>query len=81
MINEDDFKAMIHDEAAEKFSSKWEMLPSDGDIRQAYQAVMNTSEFKHFKELMIEENEKVITRNVLHSLEGVRQIIKRAGEE
>ena len=75
-------KQMIHDEAVGKFSNKWELsFPDNEEARQNYQKLLQTKEFKDFKKTMIDIYEKEITANVLHSLEGVRQIVKEAGEE
>lgn len=73
---------MIHDEAVGKFFSKWKLSFSDDEeARQNYQKLLQTKEFKEFKKTMIKIYEKEITSNVLHSLEGVRRLVKDAGEE
>lgn len=73
---------MIHDEAVDKFSNKWELsFPDDEEARQNYQKLLQTEEFKEFKKTMIKIYEKEITSNVLHSLEGVRRLVRDAGEE
>lgn len=75
-------KQMIHDEAVGKFSNKWELsFPDNEEARQNYQKLLQTKEFKDFKKTMIDIYEKEITANVLHSLEGVIQLVKEAGEE
>lgn len=75
-------KQMIHDGAVGKFSNKWELsFPDNEEARQNYQKLLQTKEFKDFKKTMIDIYEKEITANVLHSLEGVRQLVKEAGEE
>ena len=75
-------KQMIHDEAVGKFFDKWELsFPDNEEARQNYQKLLQTKEFKDFKKTMIDIYEKEITANVLHSLEGVRQLVKEAGEE
>ena len=75
-------KQMIHDEAVGKFFDKWELsFPGNEEARQNYQKLLQTEEFEEFKKTMIKIYEKEITSNVLHSLEGVRQLVKDAGEE
>lgn len=70
-------KQMIHDEAVGKFSNKWELsFPDNEEARQNYQKLLQTKEFKDFKKTMIDIYEKEITANVLHSLEGVIQLVK-----
>ncbi|WFD53022.1 hypothetical protein [Lactobacillus phage P185] len=71
-------KQMIHDEAVGKFSNKWEIsFPDNEEARQNYQKLLQTEEFKEFKNTMIKIYEKEITSNVLHSFEGVRRIVKQ----
>lgn len=75
-------KQMIHDEAVGKFFNKWELsFPDNEEARQNYQKLLQTEEFKEFKNTMIKIYEKEITSNVLHSLEGVRRLVREAGEE
>lgn len=81
MMNTDYLQKMIHDEAVNKFNYKWDTYPADSEARQAYQRLLNTNEFSDFKTAMIKIYEKEITSNVLHSLEGVRRLVKEAGEE
>ena len=72
----------IHDEAVSKFFNKWKLsFPDNEEARQNYQKLLQTEEFKEFKKTMIKIYEKEITSNVLHSLEGVRRLVKEAGEE
>lgn len=75
-------KQMIHDEAVGKFFNKWKLsFPDNEEARQNYQKLLQTEEFKEFKKTMIKIYEKGITSNVLHSLEGVRRLVKEASEE
>lgn len=80
-MDTDYLQSMIHDEAVDKFNCKWDIYPTDSNTRQLYQRLLQTDEFKDLKKTMIKVYEKEITRNVLHSLEGVRQLVKEAGEE
>ena len=81
-MDTDYLKQMIHDGAVDKFFNKWELsFPDNEEARQNYQKLLQTKEFEDSKKTMINIYEKEITANVLHSLEGVRQLVKEAGEE
>lgn len=80
-MTEDFLKNAIQNEAILKFNSKWSQAPEDEHARMAYQKLKNTPEFDEFTNAMIKCYEKEITSNVLHSLEGVRRLVRDAGEK
>lgn len=75
----------INGEAQINFESKFEDISFDSfdneQTRQAYQALQRTDEWENFKKLMIESYAKNITQNVLHKREGLKDIVREAGEE
>lgn len=80
-MTEDFLKNAIQNEAILKFDSKWNQSPEDENVRNAYQKLKNTPEFDEFANAMIECYRKEITSNVLHSVEGLQNLVKEAGEE
>ncbi|MBD5430975.1 MAG: hypothetical protein HDR41_00665 [Lactobacillus sp.] len=71
----------IHNQAIERFDSKWSNYPEDEEARNNYQALKQTQEFKNFRFRMIELYEKTITQNIISKMQGLEGIIKEAGEE
>lgn len=80
-MTEDFLKNAIQNEAILKFDSKWNQSSEDENVRNAYQKLKNTPEFDEFANAMIECYRKEITSNVLHSMEGLQNLVREAGEE
>lgn len=80
-MTEDFLKNAIQNEAILKFDSKWNQFPEDENVRVAYQKLKKTPEFDDFANAMIECYRKEITSNVLHSVEGLQNLVRDAGEE
>ncbi|ALJ24012.1 hypothetical protein AO203_09655 [Lactobacillus gallinarum] len=80
-MTEDFLKNAIQNEAILKFNSKWNQSPEDEKVRMTYQKLKNTPEFDEFANAMIECYRKEITSNVLHSMEGLQNLVRDAGEE
>lgn len=82
MIDQDWLKESIKQEAQLKFAARWENAEFDSsESRQAFQAIKNTDEWKTFKKVMTRAYEKTITSNVLNQLQGIKNLIRDAGEE
>ena len=82
MIDQDWLKDSIKQEAQLKFAARWENAEFDSpEERQAFQAIKNTDEWEAFKKVMIQAYEKAITSNVLNQLQGIKNLIRDAGEE
>lgn len=83
MINTENLQDLIDQQAHTAFDSKfdndWDLETSEA--RQAFQAIKNTDEWKAFKKVMIQAYEKAITSNVLNQLQGIKNLIRDAGEE
>lgn len=76
----------IHNQAQDKFDRIWRDSMTGMDnfspaTRVNYQALQNTNEWKDFRSSMIADYEQQITRNVLHNMEGIKDLIRKAGEE
>lgn len=81
-MNKEWLEESINGEAQINFESKFENISFDNEqVRQAYQALQRTDEWENFKKLMIENYAKNITQNVLHKMEGLKDIVREAGEE
>ncbi|MDH5099778.1 hypothetical protein OQI87_01130 [Lactobacillus kefiranofaciens] len=81
-MNKEWLEESINGEAQINFESKFEDISFDNEqTRQAYQALQRTDEWEDFKKLMIEDYAKNITQNVLHKIEGLKDIVREAGEE
>ena len=80
MINIDDLQSLIDQQAATEFDVKFDGDFDNADARIAYQAVKNTPEFKKFRDVMVKQYTKEITSNFLTSIEGIKDLIKQAGE-
>lgn len=82
MIDKDWLEESINQEAQLKFAARWENAEFDSsEARQAFQAIKNTNEWKTFKKVMTKAYEKTITSNVLNQLQGIKNLIRDAGEE
>ncbi|MES5144426.1 hypothetical protein [Lactobacillus crispatus] len=82
MIDQDWLKDSIKQEAKLKFAARWENTEfNSSEARQAFQAIKNTDEWEAFKKVMIQAYEKAITSNVLNQLQGIKNLIRDAGEE
>lgn len=80
MTNLNDLEDLIAQQAINTFEVKWDNTFEKPELRQAFNDVKNTEEFKDFREMMINEYQKNITRNVLNNLQGLKDLIKEAGE-
>lgn len=80
MTNLNDLQDLIAQQAINTFELKWDNTFEKPELRQAFKDVKNTEEFKDFREMMINEYKKDITRNVLNNLQGLKDLIKEAGE-
>ena len=82
MIDKDWLEDSIKQEAQLKFAARWENAEFDSsEARQAFQAIKNTDEWETFKKVMTKAYEKTITNNVLNQLQGIKNLIRDAGEE
>lgn len=82
MIDKDWLEDSIKEQAQLKFAARWENAEFDSsEARQAFQAIKNTNEWAMFKQVMIKAYEKAITNNVLNQLQGIKNLIRDAGEE
>lgn len=81
MTNIDDLQSLIDQQAATEFDVKFDGDFDNTDARIAYQAVKNTPEFKKFRDVMVKQYTKEITSKFLTSIEGIKDLIKQAGEE
>ena len=82
MIDQDWLKDSIKQEAQLKFAARWENAEFDSpEARQAFQAIKNTAEWETFKKILTKAYEKTITSNVLNQLQGIKNLIRDAGEE
>lgn len=80
MTNIDDLQSLIDQQAATEFDVKFDGDFDNTDARIAYQAVKNTPEFKKFRDVMVKQYTKEITSKFLTSIEGIKDLIKQAGE-
>ena len=80
MTNLDNLQSLIDQQAATEFDVKFDGDFDNADARIAYQAVKNTPEFKKFRDVMVRQYTKEITSNFLTSIEGIKDLIKQAGE-
>ena len=80
MTNLDNLQDLIDQQAATEFDVKFDGDFDNADARIAYQAVKNTPEFKKFRDVMVRQYAKEITSNFLTSIEGIKDLIKQAGE-
>lgn len=80
MTNLNDLQDLITQQAINTFELKWDNTFEKPELRQAFKDVKNTEEFKDFREIVINEYKKDITRNVLNNLQGLKDLIKKAGE-
>lgn len=82
MTNLDNLQDLIDQEAHSAFDSQFdnEFDFENADARQAFQALKNTDEFKKFRDVMIKQYKQEITRKFLNSIEGIKDLIKQAGE-
>lgn len=80
MTNLDNLQDLIDQQAATEFDVKFDGDFDNADARIAYQAVKNTPEFKKFRDVMVKQYTKEITSNFLTSIEGIKDLIKQAGE-
>lgn len=81
-MDKDWLEQSIRGEAQINFESKFENISFDDEkVRQAYQALQRTTEWNNFKKLMIDNYAKNITQNIIHKMEGLKDIIRDAGEE
>lgn len=82
MINTENLQDLIDQQAHTAFDSKfdndWDLETSEA--RQAFQALKNTPQFKKFRSAMVDQYRKEITKNFLNSIEGIKDLIKQAGE-
>lgn len=81
MTNLDNLQDLINQQAATEFDIKFDGDFDNTDARIAYQAVKNTPEFKKFRDVMVKQYKQEITRKFLTSIEGIKDLIKQAGEE
>lgn len=81
MTNLNNLQDLINQQAATEFDVKFDGDFDNADARIAYQAVKNTPEFKKFRDAMVKQYTKEITSNFLTSIEGIKDLIKQAGEE
>ena len=81
MTNLDNLQDLIDQQAATEFDVKFDGDFDNADVRIAYQAVKNTPEFKKFRDVMVKQYTKEITSKFLTSIEGIKDLIKQAGEE
>lgn len=80
MTNTDNLQDLIDQQAATEFDIKFDGDFDNADVRIAYQAVKNTPEFKKFRDVMVKQYTKEITSKFLTSIEGIKDLIKQAGE-
>lgn len=82
MTNLDNLQDLIDQQAHTAFDSKfdndWDL--ENDDARLAFQALKNTDEFKKFRDVMVKQYTKEITSKFLTSIEGIKDLIKQAGE-
>lgn len=81
MMNETDLQDAINAEAEEKFHREWNFSPANQKARLAYQKLKQTTEWRDFRNATIEENKKEIVHNILANMQGLKDLVKRAGEE
>lgn len=81
MTNLDNLQSLIDQQAATEFDVKFDGDFDNADARIAYQAVKNTPEFKKFRDVMVRQYTQEITNKFLTSIEGIKDLIKQAGEE
>lgn len=81
MTNLDNLQDLIDQQAATEFDVKFDGDFDNADARIAYQALKNTPEFKKFRDVMVKQYTKEITSKFLTSIEGIKDLIKQAGEE
>ncbi|NHL94328.1 hypothetical protein [Lactobacillus helveticus] len=81
MTNLDNLQDLIDQQAATEFDVKFDGDFDNADARIAYQALKNTPEFKKFRDVMVEQYTREITSKFLTSIEGIKDLIKQAGEE
>lgn len=80
-MTEDDLQDAINAEAEEKFDKDWDFSPADQKARLAYQKLKQTTEFRDFRNATIEANKNQIIHNILANMQGLKDLVKRAGEE
>lgn len=83
MTNLDNLQDLIDQQANTAFDAKFD---NDFDLetseaRQAFQALKNTPQFKKFRSAMVKQYTREITSKFLTSIEGIKDLIKQAGEE
>lgn len=80
MTNINDLQDLIAQQAINTFELKWDNTFEKPELRQAFQKVKQTDEFADFKKVSVEQYQKDITKNVLNNLQGLKDLIKEAGE-
>lgn len=80
MTNLNELQDLIKQQANNVFETKWDESFETPELRQAFQKVKQTDEFADFKKASVEQYQRDITRNVLNNLQGLKDLIKEAGE-